>query len=212
MNKRTASTENVVLPVEVIQSKIYLIRGQKVMLDRDLAELYGVSTKRLKQQLRRNINRFPVDFAFELTWEEAQKLSLRLQFATLKRGEHIKYLPFAFTEQGVAMLSSILNSNQAIEVNIQIMRVFTKLREMMTSHKDLARKIENLERGFQSKYKEQDNKIMLVFNAIKDLLADKKETAKKRMPMGFVVSSIKKVSRKIQKKKIEKVQGRNLRP
>ena len=135
------------VPVEIIQSKIYLIRGQKVILDRDLAELYGVSTRRLKEQVRRNSKRFPGDFMFALTWEETE--SLRSQIATLKRGGHIKYLPFAFTEQGVAMLSSVLNSDRAIEVNIQIMRVFTKLREMMATHKDLARKIEDLERKFQ---------------------------------------------------------------
>jgi phage regulator Rha-like protein len=121
---------------------------------------------------------------FEFTWEETE--SLRSQNVTLKRGEHIKYLPYAFTEQGVAMLSSVLNSDRAIEVNIQIIRVFTNLREIISSHKDLARKIEDLEKRFQEKYKEQDNKIMLVFNAIKDLLADKEDAAKKKGPLGFI--------------------------
>ena len=173
------------VPVEIIQNKIYFIRGHKVMLDKELAELYGVSTNRLKEQVRRNLKRFPSDFMVELTQEETA--SLRPQIAVLKRGQHLKYLPYAFTEQGVAMLSSVLNSDRAIEVNIQIMRVFSKLREMMISHKDLARKIEDLERQFQEKFKEQDHKIIIVFNAIKDLLADKEEAAKKRGPMGFVV-------------------------
>jgi hypothetical protein len=173
-----------VLPIEIIQNKIYLIRGHKIMLDRDLAELYNVPSGRLKEQVRRNLKRFPSDFMFELTWDEAE--SSRSQFATLKKGQNIKYLPFAFTEQGVAMLSSVLNSDRAIEVNIQIIRVFTKLREIMTSHKDLARKIEDLEKKFQEKYKVQDNKIMLVFDAIKDLLTDKEEAARKKGPMGFI--------------------------
>ena len=117
------------VPVERITSKIYLIRGMKVMLDRDLAELYGVETKVLKQAVRRNIKRFPEDFMFELT--KSEEKSLRSQIVTLKRGQHAKYLPFAFTEQGVAMLSSVLNSERAIEVNIQIMRAFTQLRQML---------------------------------------------------------------------------------
>ena len=144
-----------------------------------------MSTRVLKQQVRRNLKRFPADdFMFELTWEETE--SLRSQFVTLKRGEHIKYLPYAFTEQGVAMLSSVLNSDRAIEINIQIMRVFTKLREMMISHKDLARKIEDLERKFQEKFEEHDKKIILIFNAIKELLAGKAEAEKNRGPMGFI--------------------------
>jgi hypothetical protein len=104
------------VPVELIASKIYLIRGIKVMLDKDLAELYGVETKRLKEQVRRNIERFPHDFMFELTKDEYQ--ALRSQIATLKRGQHSKYAPFAFTEHGVLMLSSVLNSERAIQVNI----------------------------------------------------------------------------------------------
>jgi hypothetical protein len=115
------------MTIEFIQSKIIMIRGQKVMIDQDLAGLYGVQTKVLKQAVRRNIKRFPADFMFELTEEE--DLSLRSQIVTLKRGQHSKYLPFAFTEQGVAMLSSVLNSERAIQVNILIMRSFTRLRQ-----------------------------------------------------------------------------------
>ena len=184
MRKKVIQESTSLVPVEIIQNKIYLIRGHKVMLDKELAELYGVSTRRLKEQVRRNLKRFPIDFMLELTWEETE--SLRSQIATLKRGEHIKYLPYAFTEQGVAMLSSVLNSNRAIEINIQIMRVFTKLREMMISHKDLARKIEDLERKFQEKFEEHDKKIILIFNAIKELLAGKAEAEKNRGPMGFI--------------------------
>ncbi len=174
------------VPIEIIQNKIYLVRGQKVMLDKELAELYEVSTNRLKEQVRRNLKRFPSDFMFELTWKEAFRFSSRPQFAALKKGGNVKYLPYAFTEQGVAMLSSVLKSDRAIEVNIQIMRIFTKLREMMITHKDLARKIEDLERKFQEKFQEHDKKIVLVFNAIKELLADKEEVSKKRGPMGFI--------------------------
>ena len=198
MKKHAIQESATLVPVEIIQSKIYLIRGHKVMLDKELAELYGVSTKRLKEQVRRNLKRFPGDFMLELTWEEAE--SLRSQIATLKRGEHVKYLPYAFTEQGVAMLSSILNSDRAIEINIQIMRVFTKLREVMSTHKDLARKIEDLERKFQEKFQEHDQKIVLVFNAIRDLLADKEEATKKRGPLGFIPVKTSETSNKSKKR------------
>jgi len=153
------------------------------MLDRDLAELYNVPSRRLKEQVRRNLKRFPNDFMFELTWEEAE--SSRSQFATLKKGQNIKYLPFAFTEQGVAMLSSVLNSDRAIEVNIQIMRVFTKLREMMISHKDLARKIDDLERKFQT----HDQKIIQIFNTIRRMMVIPEQTGPepyKRHRVGFI--------------------------
>ena len=173
------------VPVEVIQNKIYLIRGHKVMLDRDLAELYGVLTRNLNKAVRRNIDRFPSDFGFILTAREFK--ILMFQIGTSSWGGTRK-LPMVFTEQGVAMLSSVLNSRRAIHVNIQIIRVFTKFREIMISHKDLARKIEDLEQKFQKKFRAQDRKIILIFNAIKDLLADKEEAAKKRGPMGFIAS------------------------
>lgn len=165
------------IPVEFIEKKILLIRGQKVMLDSDLAELYGVETRVLNQAVRRNIQRFPEDFMFELSAEEND--SLRSQFVILKksRGQHRKYLPYAFTEQGVAMLSSVLNSNRAIEVNILIMRAFVKLREMISSHKDLAKKLEDLEKKYDSQFK-------LVFDAIRQLMAPPEP--KKKRPIGFV--------------------------
>ena len=131
---------------EVIQNKIILLRGQKVMLYFHLSELYGVETKSLKRAVRRNISRFPGDFMFELTKEEYG--SLRYLVGTLKRGQHRKYLPFAFTEQGVAMLSSVLNSERTILVNVEIMRTFVRLREILATHKDLARKLEELEKKY----------------------------------------------------------------
>src|SRR6266705_121421 len=134
------ATKSIARTEEAIINKIYLIRGQKVMLDEDLAELYGVETKQLKRQVRRNIERFPDDFMYELTSNEYN--ALRSQFGTLKRGQHSKYMPMAFTEQGVAMLSSVLNSKTAIEVNIQIIRIFTRMRELLLTHKDILIKLE----------------------------------------------------------------------
>jgi len=151
------------IPQERVENKILLIRKQKVMLDRDLAELYEVATKVFNQAVKRNIKRFPKDFMFQLTKTEAGLL--RSQFVTLKkgRGQHTKYLPRAFTEQGVAMLSSVLNSERAILVNIQIMRAFTKLREMLLTHKDLKIKIEAMEKKYDRQFK-------IVFDAIRQLL------------------------------------------
>jgi len=132
------------MELQIIQNKIYEIRGMRVMLDFDLAEMYETENKRLKEAVRRNINRFPSDFMFELVREEYN--SLRTQFATLEksgRGKHIKYLPFAFTEQGVAMLSSILNSPKAIEINISIVRAFIALRQYALGYAELNQKLEN---------------------------------------------------------------------
>ena len=150
------------VPPENIESKILLIRGKKVILDRDLAKLYKVSTGRLNEQVKRNIKRFPEDFMFQLAEEEFE--NWRSQFATSnsdKRG--LRYRAYAFTEQGVAMLSSVLNSDRAISVNIQIMRTFTKLREMLLSHKDLQQKIEAMEKKY-------DHQFQIVFEAIKQLI------------------------------------------
>lgn len=128
------------VPVESIQQQIYLIRGHRVMLDRDLADLYQVTTKRLNEQVKRNPYRFPEDFMFQLSHNEAS--SLRSQIATSKKGRGgRRYLPYVFTEQGVAMLSSILQSRQAVEVNIAIMRTFVHLRQVISLHRDLARRI-----------------------------------------------------------------------
>ena len=167
------------LPEETIIRKIYRIRGEKVMLDADLAVLYGVSTKALKQAVRRNIDRFPGDFMFVLSKLESD--SLRSQIVTLKRGEHAKYLPFAFTEQGVAMLSGILNSKQAISVNIAIMRAFVLLRRFLESNKELARKMGELEKTVTG----HDEKIKLIFQAFKQLIEKKEEPLPPRNPIGF---------------------------
>ena len=149
------------IPQKTIESRIFLLRGEKLMLDSDLALLYNVETKQLKRAVNRNLERFPEDFMFKLTKDEYQ--SLRCRFGTLKRGGHIKYLPYAFTEQGVAMLSSVLNSKRAILVNIQIVRAFTKLRKMLFSHADLKRKIEVMERKYGQQFK-------VVFDVIRKLL------------------------------------------
>jgi hypothetical protein len=148
-----------ILPIvkeQSISSLIYLIRGEKVMLDFDLANLYGVETRRLKEQVRRNINRFPEDFMFQLSNEEFR--ILRSQIATSSWGGS-RYSPLAFTELGVAMLSSVLNSERAISVNIQIIRVFSGIRKMIESHKDILKKLEMLEK----KDIELDEKVTLIF-------------------------------------------------
>ncbi|MEI8346863.1 MAG: ORF6N domain-containing protein [Pseudomonadota bacterium] len=138
---------------ETIEKMIYVIRGMKVMPDADLAKLYGVETKVLNQAVKRNISRFPTDFMFQLNDEETA--SLRSQFVTLKRGrgKHRKYLPFVFTENGVAMLSTALNSERAIQVNIAIMRIFTKLRSFLLLEKDLEKRMDSLERGTNKVFK-----------------------------------------------------------
>ncbi|MBI5700104.1 ORF6N domain-containing protein [Candidatus Saganbacteria bacterium] len=166
------------IPLERVGSRIFLIRGQKVMLDKDLAALYGVPTKRLNEQVKRNKRRFPEDFMFQLSWEEAKLL--RSHFATLKPGQHIKYLPLAFTEQGIAMLSSVLNSERAIDVNILIMRAFVKLRQVLATHKDLAQKFRELE----SRVAGHDSDIKAIFRAIRMML---KEEEKPKRKFGFQV-------------------------
>ena len=177
---------NSAVSVELIQSKIYLIRGMKIMLDRDLAELYQVETKQLTRQVRRNIDRFPDDFLIQLTEEELN--NLRCQFGTSSWGGS-RYRPLGFTEQGIAMLSSVLKSQTAVHVIIQVLRGFTKLREFLISHKDLVYKIENLERKFQDKFNEQDKRFIMVFDAIKQLLKEKEEMNKKKGPMGFAAGT-----------------------
>ncbi len=160
---------------KIIEQRIFLIRGKKVMLDRDLAFLYGVETKIFNQAVKRNIKRFPQDFMFQLTREESK--FLRSQNVTLEQGQYSKYFPHAFTEHGILMLSSVLNSDKAIAVNIQIMRTFTKLRELMLVHKDLRIKIEEME----SKY---DSQFQIVFKAIKKLL-NPPVPRKPKIPFGF---------------------------
>ena len=145
------------------------------MLDRDLAMLYSVETRTLNQAIKRNLKRFPSDFMFQLNQEESAELS-RSQFVILKKGQNIKYLPYAFTENGVAMLSSILNSERAITVNIQIMRTFTKLRELLATHKDLQKKIEEMEEKYDYQFK-------VIFDTIKQLIEPPQRSGKR---IGFL--------------------------
>lgn len=150
----------ITIPNEIILNKIYVIRNQKVMLDKDLAVLFGVQTKRLKEQVKRNIERFPEYFMFELTKEEHN--SLRSQFATLKRGRHSKYPPFAFTEHGILMLSSVLNSYIAIKMSIQIIDTFVQLRKLSNSNEEIMHKIKQIE----SQYNEQFSEIYAVLQKL----------------------------------------------
>lgn len=139
------NTQSATIPDEVIMNKIYVIRDQKIMLDRDLAELYGVETKVLKQAVRRNMMRFPEDFMFEMSQKELE--NWRSQNVTSKQvRQGLRYKPFCFTEQGVTMLSCMLNSERAIHVNIQIIRIYTRIREMLLAHKDIFMKVEQFEK------------------------------------------------------------------
>lgn len=161
---------------ELIQNKIFVVRNDRVMLDQDLAALYGVETKNLKRAVRRNLDRFPADFMFELNKDEYH--ALRCQTGTLERGSHSKYLPMVFTEQGVAMLSSVLNTRRAIQVNILIMRAFVKMRQMASAHKDLLQKIEEMEKRY-------DEQFGVVFEAIRQLMTPPEKPRKK---IGFEVN------------------------
>jgi ORF6N domain-containing protein len=175
--------EHSAMPSERIERTIRLMRRQRVMVDADLAELYGVETKALNRAVRRNLSRFPADFMFQLTRDESECLrgqigtsSLRSQIATSKAGRGgRRYRPYAFTEQGVAMLSSVLRSQRAVRVNIEIMRAFVKLRELLATHKDLARRLEALERKFDAQFK-------VVFDAIRQLMTP---PAPKTKRIGF---------------------------
>jgi hypothetical protein len=172
-------TQAIQLTDEKISSKIYLLRGKRVMLDFDLAELYGVETKQLKRQVRRNLSRFPEDFMLQFTPEEYQ--ILRSQFGTSSWGGS-RYLPFAFTEQGVAMLSTVLISEAAIQVSIQIIRVFTRMREFLFENKDVFLKLANYEKKFlkhDKKLSKHEKEIQIIFNALKRLLNPSVEPRKR---------------------------------
>jgi hypothetical protein len=169
---QTGSSQKLI-PVEAIANSIYLIRGQKVMLDSDLAQLYSVQTKALNQAVGRNRERFPNDFMFRLTHEEAQ--NLRSQIVTSNWGGR-RYQPLAFTEQGVAMLSSVLRSDRAIRVNIEIMRAFVRLRQVLSTHAELARKFKVLEKKYDAQFK-------VVFDAIRELMIPSEP--RKKGAVGF---------------------------
>src|SRR6266446_4855055 len=151
----------IILKPENVAQLVLFIRGEKVLLDADLAMLYGVTTKALNQAVKRNSQRFPSDFMFQLT--KAEHDNMRSRIVTLKRGQNVKYLPYAFTEQGVAMLSSVLRSSRAVQVNIAIMRTFVQLREMLLSNTELARKLAALENKYLAQFK-------VVFDAIRELM------------------------------------------
>lgn len=177
-------SKSIAITDESVINKIYLIRGKKVMLDRDLAEMYGVETRRLNEQVKRNEKRFPNDFMFQLTEVELEEW--KSQNATSnKERMGLRKLPNAFTEQGVAMLSSVLNSETAIEVNIQIIRIFTRIREILLTHKDVLLKLEQLEKKMLKQdvgMKKQEDEIQIIFSALKQLLDPPKEPRKK---IGF---------------------------
>jgi hypothetical protein len=170
------SKSGLIVPDEIVMSKILLIRGKKVMIDRDLAELYGVPTKRLNEQVKRNIKRFPEDFMFQLTTEEKDEVVAFCDH--LKNLKYSPVLPYVFTEYGAVMLASVLNSDRAIEVNIQIVRIFTQMREILLTHKDILLKLEQLER----KVTGHDEDIQLIFNYLKQLLNPPQEP---RPRIGF---------------------------
>ncbi len=166
-----------------IIEKIHVIRGIKVMLDKDLAEMYGVEVKALNQAVKRNSSRFPKDFMFQLTDEEA-KLSRSQSVTLIKRGSNLKYLPFAFTKRVVAMLSSVLRSETAIQVNIQIIRVYTKMKQLLFDNKELWQKMEKIEQSLIKK----DEEIQTIFKVLKQLLLQNEKPVK-RNPIGFPVPS-----------------------
>ena len=168
-----------IIAIERIAQSILFVRGQKVLLDSDLADLYGVETRSLIQAVKRNIDRFPSDFMFQLTPEEYDSLRSQIVISKGKGGR--RYLPYAFTEQGVAMLSSVLNSHRAVEVNIAIMRVFVHLRRMIVSHADLAKKFTELE----AQFKDHDEKIEAIFEVIHQLISPDEKLKKKRI--GYTV-------------------------
>jgi hypothetical protein len=180
MSEKKAS--EIILQSEIIENKIYVIRGQKVMLDRDLAELYGVETRVLNQAVRRNLKRFPEDFMFQMSQEEFKNWKSQIVISNNEKMS-LRKAPLVFTEHGVAMLSSVLNSDTAIMVNIQIIRVFTKMRKMLETHKEILKKLEELER----KDIDHDNNIMLIFEYIKQFETAKQEELeyKNRKKIGF---------------------------
>lgn len=164
---------------EAIVNKIYYVRGQKVMLDTDLADLYGTETRVLKQPVRRNPYRFPEDFMFELTQDENQHLKTQLE--AQPRGQQSKYLPYVFTGQGVSMLSSVLNSERAIKVNIQIMRTFARIRQMLADNTEVRLEIEKI----KSKLDNHDKNIELVFRYLDELMEQKEKPNPPRKRMGY---------------------------
>lgn len=177
------NTQPATVAVDAIASRIVTLRGQRVILDADLAALYGVETKRLNEQVRRNAERFPGDFMFAL--DQAEWEALRSQFATLKtgRGQHRKYMPYVFTEHGAIMAATVLNSPRAVEVSIYVVRAFVQLRELLAGHKELAKRLDELETRIERKLMTHDQAIAGILDAIRQLMAP---PAAKKRPIGFV--------------------------
>ena len=174
------SSKRIALEQGIVSQRIFIIRGQRVMLSPHLAQLYEVEARSLVQAVKRNVERFPEDFMFQLSWEEADRLKpylvgSRSQIVILKKGGNVKYLPYAFTEQGVAMLSSVLKSRRAIQVNIEIMRAFSRIKRLLLTNEHLRRKIEAMESRYDSQFK-------IVFDAIRQLLEPPMKT---KEPIGF---------------------------
>jgi hypothetical protein len=176
------ASRKTLVPTEEITRAILVLRGHRVLLDSELAALYGVTTKRFNEQVRRNAKRFPADFMFQLTTEEIS--SLRSQFATLKlgRGQHRKYLPYAFTEHGAIMAATILNSPRAVEMSVYVVRAFVQLRELLASNKELARRFAQLETRLDKKLTTHDEAIAAILSAIRQLMHP---PVPKRRPIGF---------------------------
>jgi len=178
------SESTIAVAVDAVSRRIITLRGQRVIVDAELAALYGVETKRLNEQVRRNLGRFPADFMFTLDQEEWE--ALRSQFATLKtgRGQHRKYLPYAFTEHGAIMAATVLNSPRAVEVSIYVVRAFVQLRELLAGHKELAKRLNQLEARMERKLMTQDQAIAGILDAIRQLMAP--PPVPKKRPIGFV--------------------------
>jgi hypothetical protein len=177
---KNSEDSNLPIPAEFIEQKIFFIRGHKVLIDGDLAALYEVPVKALNQAVKRNFARFPEDFMFQLTLDEATALlASRSQNVTLKRGGNVKYSPYAFTEQGVAMLATVLKSERAVQVSIAIVRVFVKLRQILATHQEFAHRLDEIERKFEK----HDDELHYVFEAIRELMAPEPVPEKRRI--GF---------------------------
>jgi hypothetical protein len=178
---RVSGRQDMEMPIELIARQIYLVRGEKVMLDSDLARLYGVETFNLNKAVKRNADRFPEDFMFQLTRQEAQSLRFQIGMSKAKGRGGRRTLPYVFTEEGVAMLSSVLNSKRAVRVNIVIMRAFVKIREMLSTHKEVLKKLDELE----ERYERHDAQIQEIFEAIRRLIEQPVEQVPLRRQIGF---------------------------
>jgi len=188
--KSAAPAGKLLIPSQLIERRIYVIRGQKVMLDRDLAEIYKVATFNLNKAVKRNLHRFPEDFMFQLSPEEAEPLRFQIGMSKTEGRGGRRTLPYAFTEHGVAMLSSVLSSKQAVQMNILIVRAFVKLRELLSTHKDLARKIEQIEATQKQQAHVQQQHSAILVSVVQDI--QKLKTPPASRAIGFVVRSPKK--------------------